>query len=48
MTTVTTETFASAPSVGATTDTSLEWHQLNWRQVERHVRRLQARIAVRP
>ncbi len=45
MTTETTAANVSAPSVGATTDTSLEWHQLNWRQVERHVRRLQARIA---
>jgi RNA-directed DNA polymerase len=45
MTTETTGTFASAPSVGATTDTTLEWHQINWRQVERNVRRLQARIA---
>jgi hypothetical protein len=48
MTTETTEATTSGPSVGATTDTPLDWHQINWRQVERNVRRLQVRIAVRP
>src|SRR5712692_8828828 len=45
MTTETTEAKASGPSVGATTDMPLTWHQINWRQAERNVRRLQARIA---
>src|SRR5215471_10901082 len=45
MTTETTEAHASDPSVGATTDRPLNWHQINWRQAERTVRRLQARIA---
>ncbi len=45
MTTETTEAKASDPSVGATTDIPLTWHQINWRQAERNVRRLQARIA---
>jgi RNA-directed DNA polymerase len=45
MTTETTEILVSAPSVGATTDISLTWHQINWQQAERNVRRLQARIA---
>src|SRR5207244_11066308 len=35
----------SGASVGATTDMPLPWHQINWRQAERNVRRLQARIA---
>ncbi len=45
MTTETTEVPASDPSVGATTDTTLAWHQINWRRAERTVRRLQTRIA---
>jgi RNA-directed DNA polymerase len=45
MMTETTEARASDPSVGATTDRPLTWHQINWRQAERTVRRLQARIA---
>jgi RNA-directed DNA polymerase len=45
MTTETTEVSSSAPSVGATANTALVWHQINWRQAERNVRRLQARIA---
>src|SRR2546428_14016536 len=45
MTTETTETLVSDPSVGATTDTPLAWHQINWRRAERNVRRLQTRIA---
>jgi RNA-directed DNA polymerase len=48
MTTETTEATTSDPSVGATTDTLLDWHQINWRQVERNVRRLQVRIAQAP
>jgi len=48
MTTESTETLVSDPSVGATTDLALTWHQINWRQAERTVRRLQIRIAVRP
>src|SRR5438552_16875739 len=40
-----TEGHPSDPSVGATTDPPLAWHQINWRQAERNVRRLQARIA---
>jgi hypothetical protein len=48
MTTETTEVLTSDPSVGATTGTQLAWHQINWRRAERNVRRLQARIAVRP
>jgi RNA-directed DNA polymerase len=45
MTTETTEIPISDPSVGATTDIPLAWHQINWRQAERNVRRLQTRIA---
>src|SRR5260221_2068907 len=45
MTTETTGAPASAPSVGAPTDRPLDWHQINWRQAERTVRRLQIRIA---
>src|SRR5947199_1165306 len=45
MTTETTEISVSDPSVGATTDMPLPWHQINWRQTERNVRRLQTRIA---
>jgi hypothetical protein len=48
MSTETAEVLTSGPSVGATTDMPLPWHQINWRQAERNVRRLQARIAVRP
>jgi hypothetical protein len=48
MTMETTETFVSDPSIGATTDSTLTWHQMNWRRAERTVRRLQTRIAVRP
>jgi hypothetical protein len=39
------EDFASDPSVGATTDMPSTWHQINWRQAERTVHRLQTRIA---
>src|SRR5947209_6136291 len=45
MTTETTETPLSGPSVGATIDMPLTWHQINWRDAERNVRRLQTRIA---
>ncbi len=45
MTTETTEALTSDPSVGAPTDRTLAWHQINWRRAERTVRRLQARIA---
>jgi RNA-directed DNA polymerase len=45
MTTETTGTTVSDPSVGATTDMPVAWHQINWRQAERTVRRLQTRIA---
>src|SRR2546429_757906 len=45
MSTETAEVLTSGPSVGATTDMPLIWHQINWRQAERTVRRLQARIA---
>jgi RNA-directed DNA polymerase len=45
MTTETTEVSPSDPSVGATADMAKAWHQINWRQAERNVRRLQARIA---
>src|SRR2546426_11077127 len=45
MTTETTEGLASDPSVGATTNNPLTWHQINWRRTERTVRRLQIRIA---
>jgi RNA-directed DNA polymerase len=45
MTTETTEAQALDPSVGATTDRPHNWHQINWRQAERNVRRLQTRIA---
>jgi RNA-directed DNA polymerase len=45
MTTETAEMKSSDPSVGATTDRPFTWHQINWRQAERNVRRLQARIA---
>ncbi len=45
MTTETTEVFTSDPSVGATTDITWAWHQINWRHAEKNVRRLQARIA---
>src|SRR5262252_9113834 len=48
MTTETTEATASDPSVGATTDRPLTWHQINWRRAERTVRRLQTRIAQAP
>jgi RNA-directed DNA polymerase len=45
MTTETTGVLASDSSVGATTDRPLAWHQINCRQAERNVRRLQTRIA---
>ena len=45
MTTETTEVLTSDPSVGATTDITWAWHQINWRHAEKNVRRLQARIA---
>ena len=45
MTTETTEMTISDPSVGATADMPIAWHQINWRQAERTVRRLQTRIA---
>jgi hypothetical protein len=48
MTTETTGALVPDPSVGATTNTPVAWHQINWRQAERTVRRLQTRIAVRP
>ena len=45
MTTETTEEQSSDPSVGATSDTLVAWHQSNWRKAERTVRRLQTRLA---
>ncbi len=45
MTTETTEALAPDPSVGATIDNPPTWHQINWRQAEPTVRRLQIRIA---
>jgi hypothetical protein len=45
MTTETTEVLASDTSVGAPTDSPLNWHQINWRHAERTARRLQIRIA---
>ena len=45
MVTETAEAHGSDPSVGATPDTQLSWHQINWRQAERNVHRLQTRIA---
>jgi RNA-directed DNA polymerase len=45
MVTATAEAQVSDPSVGATPDTQLAWHQINWRQAERNVHRLQTRIA---
>jgi RNA-directed DNA polymerase len=45
MATETTETNVSDPSVGAAPHEASDWHQINWRQVERNVRRLQTRIA---
>lgn len=45
MTTETTGTRVSDPSVGAAPHEASDWHQINWRQVERNVRRLQTRIA---
>jgi RNA-directed DNA polymerase len=45
MTTETTEATTPDPSVGATTDRPVAWHQINWRKAERTVRRLQTRIA---
>src|SRR5215467_14420485 len=45
MATDTTETPVSEPSVGAASRQPDAWHQINWCQAERQVRRLQARIA---
>lgn len=45
MKTETTEAPTSDPSVCAPTDQTPTWHQINWRQAERNVRRLQTRIA---
>jgi RNA-directed DNA polymerase len=45
MTTETTGAVVTDPSVGATTDRPIAWHQINWCQAERTVRRLQTRIA---
>jgi hypothetical protein len=45
MTTEATEVPTPDPSVGATTNTPLTWHQINWRQAERNVHRLQTRMA---
>jgi len=45
MTIETTEAVVSDPSLGATTDTTLSWHPMNWRRAERNVHRLQTRIA---
>jgi len=46
MVTETAEAHVSDPSsVGATPDTQLAWHQINWCQAERNVHRLQTRIA---
>jgi hypothetical protein len=40
MTMETTEVLASDTSVGAPTDSPLNWHQINWRHAERTARRL--------
>ncbi|GHO60711.1 hypothetical protein [Ktedonobacter robiniae] len=40
---MTANTFAGAASHSVT-----KWHQINWAAVHRNVRRLQARIVVRP
>jgi RNA-directed DNA polymerase len=45
MKTETTEASAPDPCVCAPTNQTLTWHQVNWRQAERNVRRLQTRIA---
>jgi RNA-directed DNA polymerase len=45
MTTERTGAVVPDPSVGATTDMPIAWHQINWCQAERTVRRLQTRIA---
>src|SRR5260221_13929601 len=45
MSTETAEVLTLFSTVAATTDMPLPWHQINWRQAERNVRRLQARIA---
>src|SRR5215472_13892018 len=45
MATETTEALVSGPSVGAASRQPDDWHQINWCQAERQVRRLQARIA---
>ena len=45
MATDTTEAPVSDPSVGAAPRQPGEWHQINWCQAERQVRRLQTRIA---
>ena len=45
MATDTTEAPVSEPSVGAASRQPGEWHQINWCQAERQVRRLQTRIA---
>src|SRR5215471_14370813 len=45
MTTESTGALVPDPSVGATTDIPVAWHQINWRQAERSVRRLQTRLA---
>jgi RNA-directed DNA polymerase len=45
MITETTGAPASDTSVSAPTDRAPTWHQMNWRQAERNVRRLQTRIA---
>ena len=48
MVTETTEVSTSDPSVGATPNDAWAWHTINWGHAERTVRRLQARITVRP
>jgi hypothetical protein len=45
MATDTTETAVSETSVGAASRQPDDWHQINWCQAERQVRRLQTRIA---
>ena len=40
--------FDTASPTGASSHDSMEWHLINWHQAHREVRRLQARIVVRP
>ena len=48
MTTEPPETRVSETPVGAASHEAEQWHSMNWPQAHRMVRRLQARIVVRP